>query len=95
MTSHLDRKVLSSGNDTDYPKVGDEVTIEYTGWLYDSSKPDQEYKGKKYVIFSGLRMIPSVSCSNLMNHRFDSSVGRSDFKTQIGCGRVIQGIPSP
>ncbi|KAJ9606905.1 hypothetical protein H2200_008916 [Cladophialophora chaetospira] len=69
MASQLDKKLLSKGNDKDYPKVGDEVTIEYTGWLYDTSKADNEYKGNK----------------------FDSSVGRGDFKTQIGVGRVIQG----
>lgn len=69
MTTELEKKVLSPGNNTDYPKVGDEVTIEYTGWLYDASKASQDFKGNK----------------------FDSSVGRKDFKTQIGVGRVIQG----
>lgn len=69
MATQLDKKLLSAGNNKDYPKVGDEVLIEYTGWLYDSSKVDQDFKGNK----------------------FDSSVGRGDFKTQIGVGRVIQG----
>lgn len=55
MASQLDRKVLLQGNGTDYPKVGDEVSIEYTGWLYDSSKADQEFKGNKYVVTAGAR----------------------------------------
>lgn len=29
------------------PNKGDKVTIEYTGWLKDTSKPDN--KGKQYV----------------------------------------------
>ncbi|KAJ8110095.1 hypothetical protein ONZ43_g5963 [Nemania bipapillata] len=49
------------------PTVGQTVTIEYTGWLKDTTKPDN--KGKK----------------------FDSSVGRGDFVTQIGVGQVIKG----
>ncbi|OAP60030.1 hypothetical protein AYL99_05032 [Fonsecaea erecta] len=69
MASEFHKKLLSQGNGVDYPKKGDEVMIEYTGWLYDASKPDQDYKGNK----------------------FDSSVGRGAFKTQIGVGRVIQG----
>ncbi|KAI0398530.1 fkbp-type peptidyl-prolyl cis-trans isomerase [Xylariaceae sp. FL0594] len=49
------------------PQAGQIVTIEYTGWLKDTSKPDN--KGKQ----------------------FDSSVGRGDFTTAIGVGRVIKG----
>lgn len=41
--------------------------MEYTGWLKDTSKPDN--KGAQ----------------------FDSSVGRGDFVTAIGKGRVIKG----
>ncbi|OQU95364.1 hypothetical protein CLAIMM_01585 isoform 2 [Cladophialophora immunda] len=70
MASQFHKQLLFEGNGTDYPRKGDEVSIEYTGWLYDASKPDQDYKGDK----------------------FDSSVGRGAFKTQIGVGRVIEGI---
>ncbi|KIW32789.1 hypothetical protein, variant 2 [Cladophialophora immunda] len=69
MASQFHKQLLFEGNGTDYPRKGDEVSIEYTGWLYDASKPDQDYKGDK----------------------FDSSVGRGAFKTQIGVGRVIEG----
>ncbi|EMR61820.1 FK506-binding protein 1B [Eutypa lata] len=48
-------------------QAGQAVTIEYTGWLKDTSKPDN--KGDK----------------------FDSSVGRGDFITRIGVGKVIKG----
>ena len=56
MASQLDKKLLSAGNNKDYPKVGDEVTIDYTGWLYEASKADQEYKGKQYVTSSSAAM---------------------------------------
>ncbi|KAL8933882.1 MAG: hypothetical protein Q9211_005527, partial [Gyalolechia sp. 1 TL-2023] len=65
----VERKVLKEGNGTDKPKKGDEVTIEYTGNLYDESEADNDYRGKE----------------------FDSSVGRGDFKTKIGVGKVIRG----
>jgi len=61
---------LKQGNGVDKPKKGDEVTIEYTGNLYDESKgASNDYRGKQ----------------------FDSSVGRGDFKTAIGVGKVIKG----
>ncbi|KAL8799853.1 MAG: hypothetical protein Q9182_005602 [Xanthomendoza sp. 2 TL-2023] len=63
------RKVLKEGNGTDIPKKGDQVTIEYTGNLYDEEEADNDYRGKQ----------------------FDSSVGRGDFKTEIGVGKVIRG----
>jgi len=69
MATQLEKKVIQPGNKTDYPKTGDEVTIQYTGWLHEPSKAANGYKGKQ----------------------FDSSVGRGDFKTQIGVGRVIPG----
>jgi FK506-binding protein 1 len=67
MASEFKKDVLSPGNGKDHPEPGDEVTIEYTGWLHEAGKPDN--KGKQ----------------------FDSSVGRGDFKTLIGRGRVIPG----
>ncbi|KAK3176853.1 hypothetical protein OEA41_008178 [Lepraria neglecta] len=64
------RKTIKQGNSTERPKKGDEVTIEYTGNLYDSSVgPEKDFRGKQ----------------------FDSSVGRGDFRTQIGVGKVIKG----
>ncbi|EXJ90371.1 peptidylprolyl isomerase [Capronia coronata CBS 617.96] len=67
MATRFEKRLISPGNGVDYPKVGDEVTIEYTGWLYDPTNPGNGNKGTQ----------------------FDSSVGRGDFKTQIGVGRVI------
>ncbi|RYP90091.1 hypothetical protein DL770_003783 [Monosporascus sp. CRB-9-2] len=49
------------------PVAGQNVTIEYTGWLKDTSQPNN--KGKE----------------------FDTSVGRGDFVTRIGVGKVIKG----
>jgi len=42
------RKVVKQGNGVDRPQTGDEVTIEYTGNLYDPSKgADNDYRGKE------------------------------------------------
>ncbi len=41
------RKVLKPGNGIDKPKKGDEVTIEYTGNLYDEKCADNDYRGKE------------------------------------------------
>ena len=41
----VDKKILKAGNGTDKPQKGDEVTIEYTGNLYDESKADNDYRG--------------------------------------------------
>ncbi|KAH9218066.1 hypothetical protein DL95DRAFT_385820 [Leptodontidium sp. 2 PMI_412] len=60
------KTILKEGSGA-IPKVGDRVTIEYTGYLKDTSKPDN--KGDK----------------------FDSSIGRGAFVTEIGIGRVIKG----
>ena len=43
----VEKTLRSEGNGKDYPEKGDTVTMEYTGWLYDTSKPDN--KGNKCV----------------------------------------------
>lgn len=44
----VSKQTLSAGNGVDFPKKNDTVTMEYTGWLYDPSKPDN--KGSQYVL---------------------------------------------
>ncbi|KAK4542093.1 FK506-binding protein 1A [Oleoguttula mirabilis] len=61
------KKLISAGNGVDYPQEGDNITMEYTGNLYDPN------------------------ATNSKGAQFDSSVGRGDFKTEIGIGRVIKG----
>lgn len=39
------KHVLREGNKTDYPKPGDTVSIEYTGYLYDETRDNK--KGKQ------------------------------------------------
>lgn len=87
MAEQLQKQTLVTGNGTDYPKRGDRVTIQYTGWLYQQGAPNN--RGDKYVEPPGEvhpTQAPLLTCS-----RFDSSVGRRDFVTEIGVGRVIQG----
>lgn len=38
------------------------------------------------------RLFVATTGTDLYHIRFDSSVGRGDFKTQIGVGRVIPGV---
>ncbi|KAF2650392.1 peptidyl-prolyl cis-trans isomerase [Lophiostoma macrostomum CBS 122681] len=42
----VDKYVIHYGNGTDYPKKNDEVSMEYTGWLYDENVADK--KGTKF-----------------------------------------------
>ncbi|KAK7956933.1 FK506-binding protein 1B [Apiospora aurea] len=70
------------------PQAGQSVTIEYTGWLKDTSKPDS--KGNKYALplLPSTRLLFTVL---VIAMTFDSSVGRGDFETTIGVGQVIKG----
>ncbi|KAB2580300.1 hypothetical protein BFW01_g3141 [Lasiodiplodia theobromae] len=40
------KHTLAPGNGVDRPRAGDDVTIEYTGYLFDANAPDT--KGKKF-----------------------------------------------
>jgi len=44
----VQRTLVKHGNGTDKPKKGDEVTIEYTGWLHDEAQASKGYRGKKF-----------------------------------------------
>lgn len=83
----LDKQVLSQGNGSDYPKKGDQVAMIYTGWLYDANATNN--RGTKYVDST---QSSQTTVSANVGHRFDSSVGKGDFLTPIGVGRVIQGM---
>jgi FK506-binding protein 1 len=41
----VEKKLLKAGNGVDRPKMGDTVSMEYTGWIFDKSKHD--FKGDK------------------------------------------------
>jgi FKBP-type peptidyl-prolyl cis-trans isomerase len=47
MASQFHKQLLSNGNGKDYPKTGDEVIIEYTGWLYDAAQSSNNFKGNQ------------------------------------------------
>ena len=85
----VDKRTLKPGNGKDYPAKGDEVTIEYTGNLYDANVGEaNHYRGDKYVSLFDPKLEIRLTCFA----RFDSSVGRGHFKTPIGVGRVIKGM---
>lgn len=81
----VEKTIITEG-DGPSPTNGQTVTMEYTGWLKDTSQP--ENKGKQYV----LPTTPSYrSHLTFSPSRFDSSVGRGDFVVKIGVGQVIKG----
>ncbi len=90
------RKVIEEVTGTEKPQKRDEVTVEYTGNLYDAEVgPENDYRGKKYVYYTP-RWPFNLSERKpadqyLYMSRCDSSTGRGDFKTQIGVGRIIRG----
>ncbi|ORY09528.1 hypothetical protein BCR34DRAFT_370263 [Clohesyomyces aquaticus] len=42
----VEKQVLRAGNGVDFPKKHDEVSMEYTGWLYDDNAADK--KGNQF-----------------------------------------------
>ncbi|MCJ1335531.1 FK506-binding protein 1B [Bachmanniomyces sp. S44760] len=42
------RKLLKPGNGVDHPQDGDNVTIDYTGNLYDPAQKDNDCRGKEF-----------------------------------------------
>ena len=92
------KETISPGNGTDRPVKGDEVTIQYTGNLFDESKGQAaHYRGKQCVYsiyhFLCLNSLERVQYADKFADvdRFDTSKGRGEFRTQIGVGRVIKG----
>ena len=43
----VEKKVINPGNGVDLPQKGDDVTMEYTGYLYDTAQAANDFKGKK------------------------------------------------
>ena len=91
------KETIKAGNGVDQPKKGDDVTIQYTGNLYDESKGQAaHFRGKQYVHPTKLLLwiqTISVHKADQLSHldRFDTSRGRGEFKTRIGVGQVIKG----
>jgi FK506-binding protein 1 len=40
MATEFTKDLIQAGNGVDRPKSGDTVGMQYTGWLYDPSKPE-------------------------------------------------------
>ena len=43
----VEKTIIKQGNGTDFPRKGDEVAMEYTGWLFEDANPNK--KGTQYV----------------------------------------------
>ncbi|KAF2403384.1 peptidyl-prolyl cis-trans isomerase [Trichodelitschia bisporula] len=44
----VEKITISPGNGVDFPKQGDNVTMEYTGYLYDPAAAANDFKGKQF-----------------------------------------------
>ncbi|KAJ5201763.1 uncharacterized protein N7498_006426 [Penicillium cinerascens] len=44
----VEKKTLSAGDGVTFPKKGEDVTIHYTGCLYDPRKADNHFMGNKF-----------------------------------------------
>ncbi|KAF2762890.1 FKBP-type peptidyl-prolyl isomeras-like protein [Pseudovirgaria hyperparasitica] len=44
----VQKQVIKSGNNMDWPRQGDIVTMEYTGYLYDPSQAANGYRGVQF-----------------------------------------------
>lgn len=82
------KQMITPGNGTDKPKAGDTITMEYTGNLYDEKAENK--KGNQCVNLRDILLYARAYSTA----RFDSSVGRGDFRTKIGVGQVIRGTQS-
>ena len=50
MSDTLQKQLIKAGDGVHKPQTGDEVTIQYTGWLYDASQAANQYRGKESVV---------------------------------------------
>ena len=62
------RKVIKEGTSSEMPKKGDEVTVEYTGYLYDSNVgPEKDFRGKQYVHYTLHQLVTILEEISLIN----------------------------
>ena len=75
---------LGSGKEA---MVGKEVSVHYTGWLFDKSAPRECSELPRFVSMKRVQ-----SCLENKGKKFDSSRGRpGNFKFELGAGQVIKG----
>jgi hypothetical protein len=61
------KKVLKQGDGVTRPQQGDEVIMEYTGYLYEASQAANDYKGNKCGSQSQLPADPFSDLSDLIH----------------------------
>jgi FK506-binding protein 1 len=47
MSQTVQKQLIKSGDGVHKPQKGDQVTIQYTGWLYDASQAANQNRGKE------------------------------------------------
>ncbi|KAI9736736.1 MAG: hypothetical protein M1834_000940 [Cirrosporium novae-zelandiae] len=66
----VQKTVIKEGNGVDRPKKYDNISIVYTGWIYDESKPENNFKG---FLFS------STELSEQKKDEFIGDIGIGEF----------------
>lgn len=56
MSLTLRKTVLRDGNKVDYPKQGDEVEVDYIGWLYEAGDLVADHRGREFVKLSSINI---------------------------------------
>lgn len=59
MSLTLRKTVLVNGNRVDYPKLGDEVEVDYIGWLYEAGDLVVDHRGRESVAPSLIKVFGS------------------------------------
>jgi len=44
----VEKKIIEEGNGADKPKAGDQIFMQYTGWLYDAQAADNQFRGTQF-----------------------------------------------
>jgi FK506-binding protein 1 len=73
----VEKVLIRSGNGIDYPKKHDEVSVEYTGWLFDDTASDN--KGTQFDTSTGRGdLITPIGVGRVIRGWDEGIVGNAD-----------------
>jgi len=80
----VDKQIITEGNGKDFPQQGDQVSMEYTGWLFDTSKPDN--KGNQFDSSEGRGPLAVKIGTGRVIRGWDEGILGSNGKTGMSLG---------
>ena len=83
----LEKVTMSGGDTRTFPTVGDEVTVEYTGWLHSALRGDR--KGRRCATSSQHDDLLGSPHSRMLARRFDSSQDHGPLTVNIGKSNIF------